>query len=52
MYDIRDLPEFETNYFMRWVAKATKKYFEDPDVQRRFDEWMAEKERNRKEATT
>ena len=39
--------EFEFRHFMRWLAKATEKYFEDPEVQKRFEEWK--KERDAKE---
>lgn len=40
-----DLPAYEQNYFCRWVVKATEKYFEDPDVQRRFAEYLENKRR-------
>lgn len=30
--------------FAKWVAKATQKYFENPDVQKRFKEWQHKKE--------
>lgn len=41
--DISTLPEWEMKSFARWLYKATEKYFEDPDVKRRFEEWMKEK---------
>ena len=44
MTDISTLPTYEMNSFARWVAKATLKYFENPDVQERFEKWKKEKE--------
>ena len=44
MSDISTLPTYEMNSFARWVAKATLKYFENPDVQERFEQWKKEKE--------
>jgi hypothetical protein len=39
------MPSFEMKQFARWVAQATERYFEDPDVKRRFEKWKAEKEK-------
>ena len=44
--DIKTLPTYETNSFARWVAEATEKYFENPEVKRRFEEWKKEQELN------
>ena len=41
---IATLPEAEAKNFYRWVAKAAEKYFEDPEVQRRFEEWKKERD--------
>lgn len=43
MAEISTLPTYEINSFSRWVAKATLTYFENPDVQARFEEWKKEK---------
>lgn len=43
---MEQLPAYEAKSFARWVAEATEKYFENPDVKRRFEEWKkAEKTR-------
>jgi len=44
MADISTLPTYEANSFCRWVAKATLAYFENPDVQARFEKWKKERE--------
>lgn len=46
MAAISTLPKYETNSFARWVAEATERYFENPDVKRRFEEWKKERESN------
>lgn len=46
MAAISTLPKYETNSFARWVADATERYFENPDVKRRFEEWKKERELN------
>ena len=38
--DIKTLPEYEMRYFARWIARATEAYFENPDVKRRYEEWL------------
>ena len=48
---IATLPEAEAKNFYRWVAKAAEKYFEDPEVQRRFEEWKRERDAKCKEKT-
>ena len=40
---ISSLPTYEMNNFSRWVANATMAYFEDADVQARFEKWKAER---------
>lgn len=42
--DIMTLPEWEMKNFCRWLIKATEKYFEDPEVQKRFEEWKKERD--------
>lgn len=44
------LPLFETKSFYRWVAKAVEKYFEDPTIQRRFEIWKAEQDKEKNNA--
>lgn len=44
MTEISTLPTYEMNSFARWVANATLAYFENPDVQARFEKWKKEKE--------
>lgn len=48
MSELSTMPTYELNRFALWVAKATEAYFQDPDVQRRFEEWKKEKERDQK----
>lgn len=48
MADISTLPTYEMNSFALWVAKLAEKYFEDPDVKRRYEAWEKENERNEK----
>ena len=43
MSDITTLPTYEMNSFCRWVANATLAYFENPDVQERFEKWKKER---------
>ena len=40
---ISTLPTYEMNNFSRWVANATLAYFENPEVQARFEKWKAER---------
>ena len=51
---ITTLPTFEKNSFARWVADATEKYFENPEVQERFEKWKSEKDaqKNKKGGVT
>lgn len=44
MAEISTLPTYEMNSFARWVANATLAYFENPDVQARFEEWKKKRE--------
>lgn len=44
MAGISTLPTYETNSFARWVANATLAYFENPDVQARFEKWKMERD--------
>lgn len=46
MNELSTLPPYEAKRFMRWVAEATERYFENPDVKRRFEEWKKERETN------
>ena len=36
--------KFEERRFYRYLIKAVKKYFEDPKVQREFEEWKKARE--------
>lgn len=40
--EIETLPEWEQMSFARWIARTVEKYFEDPDVQKRFKKWQEE----------
>lgn len=46
MATLQTLPTYETNSFARWVAEATERYFENPDVQKRFEKWRKERKSN------
>lgn len=46
MNELSTLPTYEAKSFMLWVAEATERYFENPDVKRRFEEWKKERELN------
>lgn len=34
-----NLPEYEKNQFLRWIAEAAEEHFKDPENQKRFEEW-------------
>lgn len=42
--EVSTLPTYEMNSFSRWVVNSTLAYFENPDVQARFEKWKAERE--------
>lgn len=46
MSAIKTLPTYEAQSFISWVAEATERYFENPDVKRRFEEWKKERVSN------
>lgn len=48
MDGISTLPPYEKKSFARWVARETLKYFENPDVQARFEKWKKEKDAREK----
>lgn len=48
MASITTLPTYEKNSFSRWVANATLAYFENPDVQERFEKWKSERDAQEK----
>ena len=48
--ELETMPGWEMKYFCRWVVKAAQEYFKDPDVQRRFAEFLEEKKRKAAEA--
>lgn len=45
MDELSALPPYEAKIFMLWAAKATEEYFKNPDVKRRFEEWMRQREK-------
>lgn len=47
MKEIETLPSCDMKSFARWLTKTVELYFENPENQRRFEEWQREK---RKEA--
>lgn len=48
--ELETMPGWELKYFLRWVARATEEYFKDPEVQRRYNEFLEEKKRKAAEA--
>ena len=46
MTPVQTLPHHEINSFARWVVKATEMYFNNPDNQKRFEEWKKERVSN------
>ena len=44
MSELSTLPTYEMNNFSRWVVKETLAYFENPDVQARFEKWKRERD--------
>ena len=44
MSELSTLPTYEMNNFSRWVVKETLAYFENPDVQVRFEKWKRERD--------
>ena len=49
---MEQLPSYEAKSFALWVAKATEKYFENPDVKRRFEAWKEAERARTAERTT
>ena len=47
--DIRTLPKWEFNNFCEYIIQATEEYMKDPENQKRFKEWKAERERTKAE---
>jgi len=45
--DIKTLPKWEFENFCRYIANATEEYMKDPENQKRFQEWKAEREENK-----
>jgi len=46
MNELSTLPTYEAKSFMLWVAEATERYFENPDVEKRFEKWKKERVSN------
>ena len=44
MNELETMPEYEMRRFCRRIAELAEKYFEDPENQRRFEEWEKEQE--------
>lgn len=44
-FDIETLPGWEKSYLFGKVAELAEKYFENPENQRRFEEWLKEKKK-------
>lgn len=44
MNELSTMPTYELNRFALWVAEAAERYFENPDVKKRFEEWKKERE--------
>ena len=40
--ELETLPGWEMTYLCRSLAKMVEKYFEDPEVQKEFEEWEKE----------
>lgn len=45
MSDISTTPTWELNHFCSWLVKGVEAYYENPENQRRYEEWLKEKER-------
>lgn len=45
MKELSTLPLYDVHRFYRRIAKLTEKYFENPENQKRFEEWKKERER-------
>lgn len=43
--DIKTLPKWEFESFCRYIAEATEEYMKDPENQKRFQKWKAEREK-------
>lgn len=44
MNELSTLPLWESYSFYRRLAKLTEKYFEDPENQKRFEEWKQQRQ--------
>ena len=40
------MPTYEANSFIRWLAEATERYFENPSNQEEFEKWKKEREQS------
>lgn len=48
-YDVSTLPSWEMKSFCRKIARMTEQYFKDPEVQKRFEIWQAERKKKEEE---
>jgi len=46
-----DIPDFELDSLARVLLPAIQKLFEKEETQKEFEEWLKERERQRKEAS-
>lgn len=42
--DIKTLPKWEFDNFCRYIVEATREYMKDPENQKRYEKWKAERE--------
>ena len=45
--DIKTLPKWEFDNLCRYIVNATREYMKDPENQKRFEKWKAEREKNK-----
>lgn len=45
--DIKTLPKWEFDNFCRYIVEATREYMKDPENQKRYEKWKAEREENK-----
>lgn len=52
MNDLEKIPQVRIDMMARPVLKAVKRYFEDPEVIREFEKWLAERAERMGEVST
>lgn len=44
MNELSTLPAYDARRFYRWIAETVEKYFENPENEKKFEEWRKQRE--------